>query len=448
MKKIITGFLFLFILMASLPLEALWDNGHKNSTRDALLYMNDHGTNQQRWVIDYLKAKCGGFEEGDTFGAYEGDGKTEGTEAGLMGIARAGAIAPDYAHDLFWDSGLLGFSWSALGNNYSSFTHFMNFNKRSDPGYNDGGHPLVTWNHNDFDGWSYQGNVGFDQFGSLDYTIAVGIGNANMTVDLPNCSECSGKYTFVPGGNPAIDYKQNGATTPVGSPSAGGKRTDYDNGTNYNCFSDTANVGNCPDRGDDYGGTTQVPNTYPGGGWTGTGDQDWAIFEPMDNCATFYYNEWFLEGGASTSGENRHSLQPETLGGRYYSISSEDIRYLAMVLHYAGDANAQVHIHSTTGYNHSDYEEWIDNNYSGLFNVSKVQAYMNGRSNTCDGDVDDILTENGFYTYLGRYRDSYDILYNTSTDIWRNAAVYAINHTVVSTVILLEKGVLDLRKNR
>ncbi len=427
---------------------ALWDKGHQNSARDALNYMNDHGTNQQRWVVDYLKAKSGGYEEGSTFGSYEGDGKTEGTEEGLVGIARAGAIAPDYAHDLFWDSGLLGFGWSALGSNFSSFTHFMNFNKRSDPDYNSGGHPLVTWNYNDFDGWSYQANVGFDQFGSLDYTIAVGIGNANMTVDLENCSDCDGKYTFIPGGNPAIDYKQNGSTTPVGNPSGGGKRTDYDNGTNYNCFSDISLTGNCPDRGDEYGGTTQIPNTFSGGGWVTYGDQDWAIFEPMDNCAVFYYNEWFLEGGSSTAGDNRHSLQSDAMSGRYYSITGNDIRYLTMVLHYAGDANAQVHIHSTTGYNHSDYEEWIDNNYDSLLDIDKVKAYINSRSNDHNGEVDDILTENGYSTYLGRYRSSYDILYNTSTGIWRNAGSYAINQTLVTTVLLLEKGVLDLRNNR
>jgi len=118
------------------------------------------------------------------------------------------------------------------------------------------------------------------------------------------------------------------------------------------------------------------------------------------------------------------------------------------VLHYAGDANAQVHIHSTTGYNHSGYEEWIDDNYTGLLNTTTVQAYLNSRSNDYNGEVDDIITENSYYTYLGRYRSNYDILYNTSTGIWRNAATYAINQTVATTVLLLEKGVLDLRNNR
>jgi hypothetical protein len=66
------------------------------------------------------------------------------------------------------------------------------------------------------------------------------------------------------GEDPTRDYMQNGSTTPRGNPS-GDKRLGADDGTNYNCLSDTTIIGNCPDLGVKLDDTYQVPNVIPGG---------------------------------------------------------------------------------------------------------------------------------------------------------------------------------------
>jgi len=71
---------------------------------------------------------------------------------------------------------------------------------------------------------------------------------------------------------------------------------------------------------------------------------------------------------------------------------------------------------------------------------------MASRSNHYNSDLDKILTENAYITYLARYRNNYDILLNTDTSIWKNAAILAINHAIVTTTLMYEKAVMDLRK--
>ncbi|MCP4135456.1 MAG: hypothetical protein GY754_31095 [bacterium] len=453
-KNISSFVLVCTLCLFSANLYAFWDNAHKNSAEDAISYMETEGSNQQRWVVDYLKAKTGGRDSGGT-GLNPNNG--DGTQYGLIGIARAGAVAPDYCQDLFWDD-TTSWGWDVSipgygSTNFSSFTHFMNLLKT-----NDDGKTLKTNVYNDYDGWSYNGSFGCPGMG-IDYAIASYMNNAWMTIDLANCSDCSGKYSFIPDGNPAVDYKQNGSTTVLGSAHSS-KKVGSDDKTNYNCFSDCVTPNNCPDTGSKISGNSvpQIPNTGTESFWSGDwskSNQDWVIFEPLDNAATFYYNEWFLEGGTSRSS----SLDTGAVSGRYYSASSSDINYLTLVMHYAGDANTQHHIWVTSGYNHSDYEEWIDNAYGGrtlggdnsgknLEDYSTIKGYINSRSNQVDAGLDDIITENGFLTYLSRYRSGYDTLSNTDGTTRKNTATYAVNHAIATIVMLYEKGVLDLRENR
>ena len=69
---------------------AFADRSHKNSSQDAVIYMETYGTMQQRWAADFLKAKTGGRESGGTgFDPNNGDG----TQFGFINVARAGATS-------------------------------------------------------------------------------------------------------------------------------------------------------------------------------------------------------------------------------------------------------------------------------------------------------------------------------------------------------------------
>jgi len=429
---------------------AFYDNTHMNSAEDAIIFMETEGSNQQRWAADYLKAKAGGRYSGAEFNSK----MTHGQQNGLIGIARAGATAPDYFQDTFW-SDTTGFSWKfsifgAFQNNYTAYSHFMNLLKQNDDGKN-----IKTSNYNDYDGYSYNASFGASDMSDagIDYVVASYMNDAQMTIDLPNCKECSDKFTIVPNGNPAMDYKQNGSTTPLGVP-RGDKKLGSDDGTNYNCFSDS-NFNDCPDRGDKYDGIYQIPNTNPGESSSFSSDEDWVIMEPLDNAATFYFNEWFIEGGNSKNS----SLEPQAAKNRYYSITAPDITYLTLAMHYAGDSSVQIHIWNTLGYNHSGYEEWIEDHYGkrsvgsndtikNFEDYSLVKAFMKSRANGILNDVDNILTENAFYTYLARFRSGYDIMKNEDDGTRKNAAVYAVNQAIVNIALLYEKAVCDLRKYR
>jgi len=422
---------------------AFADRSHKNSAQDAVIYMETQGTNQQRWAADFLKAKTGGRESGGTgFDPNNGDG----TQYGFINVARAGATAPDYTQDLWWDD-TTTWGWNAVGINFTSWTHFMNLLKT-----NDDGNTLKYDNYNDFDGYSWNGCFGFPNSG-IDYTVASYMNNAWMTIDLANCTDCTEKFSFVPNGNPAVDYRQNGSTNPLGTPH-GTKKVGSDDGTNYNCYSDCV-FNECPDEGSTLSGLYQIPNTSPGGDDYWTSNQDWVVFEPLDNAAAFYYNEFFLEGGSS---RNNH-LDTGAAAGRYYSISSADMKYLAMTMHYAGDSCIQHHIWNTSGYNHSDYETWVEDRYGNRVlggsdgnanyeNYATVTAMLRSRSNGETDAQEDIITENAFLTYLLRYRSGCDVLSNTTEPTRKSAGTHAVNQAIATIVLLYEKGVMDLRRYR
>ncbi len=424
--------------------QAFYGETHKNTAEDAVVYMELHGTNQQRWAADYLKAKTGGrLTGGSGFDPNNGDG----VQYGFINIARAGATAPDYSQDIWWDD-TTTWGWNAVGINFTSWTHFINLLDA-----NSDGDQVKYNNYNDFDGYSYNGAYGFPGLG-IDWTVASYMNNAWMTIDLPNCSDCSDRFTFVPNGNPAVDYRQNGSTNPLGNPH-GSKAVGSDDGTGYNCYSDCTWPNDCPDRGEKIGDLYQVPNVHPGDDDNFTSDQDWVVFEPMDNAATFYYNEWFLEGGASRNSQ----LDPASVAGRYYSLPSADVAYLALIMHYAGDAAVAHHVWNTSGFNHTDYESWIEDRYGARVsggsdpnknfeNYSTVTAMVRSRSNRETGAVDRVITEGSFLTYLLGHRSDHDVLSNTDTVTRGNAARQAVNGAIASIVILYEKGVMDLRRNR
>jgi hypothetical protein len=425
-------------------LLAFSNKTHKNTAEDAIVYMEMNGTNQQRWAADYLKAKVGGRVTGGTgFNPNNGDG----TQYGFLNIAKAGATAPDYTQDLWWDD-TTTWGWNAVGINFTSWTHFMNLLKN-----NDEGDTVKYNNYNNFDGYSWNGSFGFPSTG-IDWTVASYMNDAWMTINLASCSDCSDKFTFVPNGNPAWDYRQNGSTTPPGTPS-GSKQVDSGNGTNYNCYSDCTWPNDCYDKGSQVGGTYQIPNTYPGDDDNFTSNQDWVIFEPLDNAAMFYYDEFFLEGGTSRN----TTLQTSAVAGRYYSINSSGIQWLTMIMHYAGDACIQHHIWNTSGYNHSDYETWVEDRYgnrtpggsdanANYENYTNVTAMIRSRSDHDPASIDRIITENAFITYLLRYRSGYDVLSNTDDTTRKNAGSHAVNQAIATIVLLYEKGVLDLRRYR
>lgn len=454
------------------PATAFWDKVHKNLPEESFLYMEFQGTNQMRWVTDYLKAKAGGRYTGSCVNVnYTPDAMAQGdnTQCGALGIHRVGGVKIDYLQDNFIDH-LLFFSWSAFGNNLTTYTHFINLKFT-----NSNGDPLITNNYNTIDGYAYNGTYGFEEFGSIDSLIATGFGSAPFSINLPGCTDSAcAEWTYIANAvqtNPTVDYKQNGSTTPLGNPQ-GSKQLGTDDGTNYNCYSDTAVIGACPDLGTKYAGTYQYPNVSPGAARGDIasffdGNEDWAIWEPAYNAATFYFNECWLEGLASRN----HSLQNGPIQGRYYTATGDQILYYAVANHYAGDVTQQSHIWVTSGYNHSDYESFADDhygtrtigacddnknyesrNYSGECPAyGNIQAYLSmkqNRYNQPPGNVHKIIIEQAFLTYHIRMRAGYDKLTTSDQGVWKNGVTWAVQNAVGEMALINEKAVMDLRKCR
>ncbi len=450
------------IFLSLTPLTAFTVKVHQNMPEDGFLYMEFQGTNQMRWAADYLKAKAGGRYTGTCVNMnYTSEDMKYGgnIQCGAIGIQRIGGDKPDYFWDAFWDD-LLFFSWHVpdmglYANNFSSWFHFVNLLKT-----NENGNKLMTNNYNTYDGYGYNQTYGFPDMG-IDYTLAVFMNNAQMTVNLPGCThstcaEWQGISTVYKA-NPAIDYQQNGSTTPV-SGGSGSMRTEQADGMNYNCFSDWMLLGNCPDNGADYDGTTQIPNVAPGSGHILYGDEDWVIYEPATNVSTFYYNEMWLEGLQSKN----HSLQKGPIVGRYYAIAGAETLYFAVVQHWAGDFTQQSHIWSTIGYNHGDYEAYADTQYGdrvvgGSAGINYEQGYIpsqayantwQNRYNRDVGNINYLLMEQAFRTYHIKSRSGYDTLSSSSHGTWTNAGTWAVQNAITEMAIISEKAVIDLRKCR
>lgn len=435
---------------------------HQNFPEESILYMEFQGTNQQRWAADYLKAKAGGRYAGTCVilgGAAAG--KPENIQCGAIGINRIGGDKPDYVQDVFIDHPLLPFNWNVIGINVTSYTHFINLKT-----YSANNDPLVTNNYNQFDGYSYNATYGFQEFGSLDSLIALGLNSSKFSIDPVGCSD-SACAEYIPIGlgvneNPTVDYMQNGSSTPLGTAN-GAKQLGSDDGTNYNCSSDTAVIGNCPDVGAESGGTYQVPNVQPGAGGQFinffTGNQDWVIWEPSYNAATFYYNEGWLEGFLSRN----HSLQPGAVTGRYYTVTGPEILYYALSHHYTGDIVQMTHVWISTGYNHTDIEGWAEDHYGkrviggtdyadkNMENYLLSQAYSNSRQNRYNlpvGNIHRLIVEQAFYTYHIRFRSGYDKMTTSNQGVWRNFVTWAVQNVTAEMALVNEKAVMDLRKCR
>jgi hypothetical protein len=448
------------VLGFGFPIHSFTVKTHQNLPEDAFLYMEFQGTNQMRWVTDYMKAKTGGRYSGTCVNinytpAEMGAGNN--TQCGALGIERVGGVKPDYFWDAFWDD-LLFFNWHVedfgiYSNNFTSWGHFVNLLKT-----NESGDQLVTNNHNTYDGYAYNQTYGFPSIG-IDYLMATFMNNAQFSVNLPNCTDATCNewqgISALYKANPATDYRQNGSITPI-SGGSGSKATEQADGMNYNCFSDVTLIGNCPDNGSEQGGTTQIPNTVPGGGHLLSGDEDWVIYEPATNASTFYYNEMWLEGLASKNS----SLQTAPIVGRYYTVTGPEFLYFTVVQHWAGDMTQQSHIWSTIGFNHGNYESHVDDNYGdrsiggssgqNYENYLESQGYANSwqnRYNLPVGNVHRLLMEQVFRTYYIRLRSGYDTLYNSGS-VWTNAGTWAVRNSTAEMAIITEKAILDLRKCR
>jgi len=458
----ITKIVFVLLAIPLLPISAFWDKVHQNLPEESFLYMEFQGTNQMRWVADYLKAKAGGRYAGTCVNInYDAANmKGDNTQCGAIGIHRVGGVKIDYLQDNFIDH-LFFFSYSAFGNNITTYTHFINLRLT-----NSSGDTTVTNNYNMIDGYSYNNTYGFGEFGSIDSLIATGFGSAPFTINIPGCTHANcADWTYIATAvqtNPIVDYKQNGSTTPLGNPH-GSKQTGLDDGTNYNCYSDTAVLGPCPDKGVEVGGTYQIPNVQPGGASGNvlsffTSNEDWAIWEPAYNAATFYYNEAWLEGLASRN----HSLQPSAVSGRYYSVSGDQILYYTVANHYAGDMTQISHVWVTSGYNHSDYESFADDHYGtrqvggsdtnkNYENYQNTQGYINSRQNRYNqpvGNVHKIIIEQAFNTYHIRFRSGYDKMSTSNQGVWKTAVTWAMQNGAAEMALINEKAVMDLRKCR
>lgn len=443
------------------PIAAYSFHVHQNMPEDSVLFMEFQGTNQQRWAADYLKAKAGGRYTGTcVILGGEAAGKPENIQCGAIGINRVGGDKPDYVQDVFIDHPIMPFNWNVIGINVTSYTHFINLKKvRHD------GKQLVTNNYNIIDGYSYNTTYGFEEFGSLDSLIALGLNSSKFSIDPLGCthSACA-EYLPVATGvneNPTLDYMQNGSTTPRGAP-RGSKRLGEDDGTNYNCSSDTAIIGNCPDEGAKVDDTYQIPNVIPGGGSDldsfFANNEDWVIWEPSYNAATFYYNEGWLEGFASRN----HSLQTGPIVGRYYTIPGDQILYYTLTHHYTGDIVQMTHVWVSTGYNHTDIEGWAETKYGArqvggsdpdknMENYLNTQAYANSRQNRYNyavGNVHRLIIEQTFYTYLLRFRSGYDKMTTSNQGVWRNVVTWAMQNGHAAMALVNEKAVMDLRKCR
>lgn len=434
---------------------------HQNFPEESVLYMEFQGTNQQRWAADYLKAKAGGRYTGScVILGGEAAGKSLNVQCGAIGINRVGGDKPDYVQDVFINHPIMPFGWNVIGINVTSYTHFINL-KTGDAS----GNRHVTNNYNQIDGYAYNTTYGFEEFGSLDSLIALGLNSSQFSIDPLGCTE-SACSEYIPAAtgvneNPTVDYKQNGSTTPLGNAN-GSKRLGSDDGTNYNCLSDTAVIGNCPDEGVKLDNTYQIPNVIPGGGNNiggfFTSNQDWLIWEPSYNAATFYYNEGWLEGFASRN----HSLQTTPIVGRYYNISGDQILYYALSHHYTGDIVQMTHVWVSTGYNHTDIEGWAEDHYGkrviggsnpgqNFENYINSQAYANSRQNRYNlpvGNVHRLIVEQAFYTYHIRYRSGYDKMTTSNTGVWQNVVTWAVQNVTAAMALVNEKAVMDLRKCR
>lgn len=455
-------FVFTAALISVSSLSAYTVNVHKNLPEESFLYMEFHGSNQMRWAADYLKAKAGGRYTGTCVNINYSPaemGRGDNVQCGAVGIHRVGGVKIDFLQDNFIDH-LFFFSWSAFGNNLTTYTHFINLKFRDS-----NGDQLVTNNYNTIDGYGYNSTYGFGEFGSIDSLIATGFGSAPFTINVPGCTDSScSEWTTASTAiqtNPIVDYQQNGSTTPLGTPN-GSKQLGTDDGTNYNCYSDTAIIGVCPDRGTELGGTYQIPNTMPGGGNDFTSwfisNEDWSIWEPAYNAATFYYNEGWLEGLASRN----HSLQTAPIAGRYYSVTGDQILYYTLAHHYAGDIVQMTHVWTTSGYNHVDYESFADDKYGARLiggsdpdknyeDYANSQAYMSARQNRYNqspGNVHRIIIEQAFYTYHIRSRSGYDKMTTTSTSVWKRLAEWSMQNGTAEMALINEKAVMDLRKCR
>jgi len=458
---------YIFLLMGLMSPPVVWGFGdatHKNLPEDAIIYMETQGSNQQRWAADYIKAKAGGRYSGTCVNINYDPSNigADNTQCGAHGIMRVGGVKPDYFRESFWDD-LTFYSWGPpqygiLAQNFSAWYHFINLAEK-----NVDNDRLVTNNYNTIDG--YAPNATYSNFGGLDWLITVGMNNAKMTVDLPGCTDptCTEKSSIATGidTNPATDYRQNGSTTPV-SAGSGSKKLEEQDGTNYNCFSDTAIIGACPDLGVEFDGTLQIPNVVPGGSGYDpisyfTNNQDWVVYEPAYNPATFYYNELWLEGFLSRN----TSLQTGPIISRYYNLSGPELLYFAVVNHYGADAAQITHVWATQSNNHPDYESFVSDEYGkrqignsaaqNWEDYVRAQAYMNTRQNRyhgAPGEIRKLILEQAFLTYHIRRRSGYDKMTTSNHAVWENAGRWAVSNAITTITLTNEKAVLDLRKCR
>ncbi|HRP68415.1 MAG TPA: hypothetical protein PLY93_02690, partial [Turneriella sp.] len=420
---------------------------HQNMPEDAFLFMEFQASNQMRWAADYLKAKAEGRYSGVcvTLGG-DASGESLNIQCGAIGINRVGADKPDFVQDVFINHPILPFNWNAVGINVTSYTHFINLKKK-----NANGNDIVINNYNIFDGYAYNTTYGFDEFGSMDSLIAVGLNASDFSIDPLGCTDsaCS-EYlglSFALKENPTVDYMQNNSTTPLGNPS-GSKRLGNDPLSNYNCLSDTAVIGPCNDEGVKVGGIYQIPNVrritdaIEIAESFFVNNQDWITWEPSSNAATFYFNEAWLEGLQSRN----HSLQTAKAVGRYYSVSGDQVLWYTPSHHYLGDLVQMTHVWISTGYNHTDIEGWADDQYGkrqvGGSNPNQnyedyvnTQAYANSLQNRYNlpiGEVYKILFEQAFHTYHIRYRAGYDKMTTSNKTVWKNFVTWAVQNVHAS----------------
>lgn len=460
LSKVAHSLIFATFMLLSRNVSAWSIAAHQNIPEDGFLFMEFQGTNQMRWAADFLKAKAGGRYSGNCYNIDYAANETrnDNTQCGAIGVERVGGDKPDYFFDSFWDT-FLGFNWhfndmGFFSNNFTSWYHFVNLLTE-----NDNRNKLVTNIYNRYDGYSYNQSYGFPNIG-IDYAISSLLNNSTMSVNLPNCTDSSCNewrgISTIYRANPAIDYRQNGSTTPV-SGGSGSKALEQTAGTNYNCFTDMMIIANCADQGADVDGITQIPNTNPGGGSFFSGNEDWVIYEPATNAATFYYNEMWLEGLSSKN----HSLQTDAIVRRYYTVTAPELLYFTVVQHWAGDMTQILHVWATIGFNHSDYEGYAEETYgnrtigvSMAYNYEdyiESQAYANTWQNRYSlpaGNIDRMLMEQAFRTYHIRNREGYDVMKNSDRQIWTNAAKWGIRNGTAVTALISEKAVMDLRKCR
>ncbi|MBV6492606.1 MAG: hypothetical protein LDLANPLL_00601 [Turneriella sp.] len=449
--------------ISTTPLFAYAFHVHQNLPEDAFLFMEFQGTNQMRWAANYLVAKAEGRYTGLCValgGSASGDSLN--IQCGAIGMNRVGADKMDYVQDVFIEHPILPFSWNAVGQNVTSYTHFINLKK-----YNAAGNNLEISNYNTFDGYGYNGTYGYGETFGLDSLLAFGLNASSFSIDPVGCthSACA-EYlglSFALKENPAVDYMQNNSTTVLGNPSTS-KRLGNDPLSNYNCLSDTILIGPCNDEGIKVDGIYQIPNVkrmtdlLEIAGSVFVGDQDWITWEPGYNAGTFYFNEAWLEGLQSRN----HSLQTGVVVNRYYTVSGDQVLYYTPNHHYLGDFAQMTHVWVSTGYNHTDIEGWAEDQYGkrkvgeavggqNYEDYTNTQAYANSRQNRYNlpiGDAYKILFEQAFLTYHIRYRAGYDKMTTNNHAVWDRLFTWASQNVHASMALLNEKAVMDLRRCR